>query len=174
MLKHNLPLLLFISMMLGGCAGYQIGDQSLFPPEIHTVYVPVFQSVSFRRDLGERLTEAVVKEIEKRTNYKVVSDPNADSVLTGKLVHEAKHVLVPDLTGDARETQADMRVQVSWVDRRGQQLRENASVPLPSEIAEVTGTGDMVPEVGQSVATAQQEAICRIAEQIVDLMEKPW
>jgi hypothetical protein len=166
--------LLLMSMTLGGCAGYQIGNQSLFPPEIHTVYVPVFQSVSFRRDLGERLTEAVVKEIQKRTNYKVVSDPNADSVLTGKLVYESKHVLVPDLTGDARETQADMRVQVSWVDRRGQKLRENASVPLPSEIVDVTGTGNMVPEVGQSVATAQQEAICRIAEQIVGLMEKPW
>ena len=41
-------------------------------------------------------------------------------------------------------------------------------------LADVTGTGNMVPEVGQSVATAQQEAICRIAQQIVGLMEKPW
>jgi len=31
-----------------------------------------------------------------------------------------------------------------------------------------------VPEVGQSVETAQQEAIQRIATQIVSLMEKPW
>ena len=67
-----------------------------------------------------------------------------------------------------------MRVEVSWVDRKGQMLRETASVPLPAEIADVTGTGNMVPEVGQSVATAQQEAICRLARQIVDLMQKPW
>ena len=53
---------------LGGCAGYQFGSQSLFnTPDIETVHVPVFQSSSFRRDLGEQLTEAVVKEIEKRT-----------------------------------------------------------------------------------------------------------
>ena len=116
--------LLAISMTLGGCAGYQIGNQSLYPPEIHTVYVPMFQSISFRRDLGERLTEAVVKEIEARTPYKVVADPNADSVLTGRIVYESKHVLVPDLTGDARETQVDMRVEVSWVDRKGRMLRE--------------------------------------------------
>jgi hypothetical protein len=174
MLKHNLHLLLLLSLCLSGCAGYQIGNGSLYPAEIRTVYVPVFQSVSFRRDLGERLTEAVDKEIGLRTPYRVVADPNADSVLTGRLVYESKHVLVPALTGDARETQAEMRVEVSWVDRQGRMLREVAAVPLPPEIADVTGTGNMVPEVGQSVATAQQEAICRIARQIVDLMQKPW
>jgi hypothetical protein len=174
MLKHNLPLLVLLLIALGGCAGYQIGNQSLYPTEIRTVYVPVFQSVSFRRDLGERLTEAVGKEIELRTPYKVVADPNADSVLSGRLVYESKHVLVPALTGDARETQAEMRVEVSWIDRRGRMLREVGSVPMPPDIADVTGTGNMVPEVGQSVATAQQEAICRLARQIVDLMQKPW
>jgi hypothetical protein len=174
MLKHNLPAIVLLLLALGGCAGYQIGNQSLFPPDIHTVYVPMFQSISFRRDLGERLTEAVVKEIETRTNYKVVTDPNADSVLAGRIIYESKHVLVPDLTGDARETQAEMRVEVSWVDRKGQMLRPVGTVPLPAEIADVTGTGDMVPEVGHSVATAQQQAIGRLAKQIVGLMEKPW
>jgi hypothetical protein len=174
MLKHNLHILLLLSLCLSGCAGYQIGTQSLYPAEVRTVYVPMFQSISFRRDLGERLTEAVAKEIELRTPYKVVTDPNADSVLSGRLVYESKHVLVPELTGDARETQAEMRVEVSWVDRKGRMLRDVAAVPLPTEIADVTGAGNMVPEVGQSVATAQQEAICRIARQIVDLMQKPW
>jgi hypothetical protein len=160
--------------LLCGCAAYQIGNQSLYPLEIHTVSVPVFQSNSFRPDLGERLTEAVVKEIETRTPYKVVNDPNADSVLTGRLVAETKRVLVPGLTGDAREIQADMRVQVTWTDRKGRLLRDEQYVPLPAEIADVSATGNVVPEVGQSIATAQQQAICRLAEQIVGLMEKPW
>lgn len=159
---------------LSGCAGYQIGNQSLYPCEIHTVYVPMFQSVSFRRGLGERLTEAVAKEIEKRTPYKVVGDPCADSVLSGRIVADSKHVLVPDLTGDARESQLEMKVEVNWVDRKGRLLRDVASVPMPVEIADVSGTSNVVPEVGQSIATAQQEAICRLAEQIVGLMEKPW
>ena len=136
--------------------------------------VPVFQSNSFRRNLGERLTEAVVKEIEKRTPYKVVNDPCADSVLTGRILSERKSVLVPDLTGDAREIETNMHVQVSWVDRKGRLLRDEQSIPLPAEIADVSATANVVPEVGQSIATAQQEAICRLAEQIVGLMEKPW
>lgn len=165
---------LLLPLFLSGCAGYQIGNQSLYPLEVHTVYVPMFESNSFRRNLGERLTEAVVKEIETRTPYKVVSDPNADSVLTGRLVSETKRVLVPDLTGDARAIQVGMRVEVNWTDRKGRLLRPADYVPCPAEITDVSGTADVVPEVGQSVAVAQQQAIGRIAEQIVGLMEKPW
>jgi hypothetical protein len=45
---------------------------------------------------------------------------------------------------------------------------------LPAEIADVSGSANVVPEVGQSIATAQQQAISRLAQQIVGLMEKPW
>ncbi|MEN6404865.1 MAG: LptE family protein [Thermoguttaceae bacterium] len=165
---------LWLPLLLCGCAGYQLGNQTLFPTEIHTVYVPVFQSNSFRRNLGERLTEAVVKEIELKTPYKVVANANADSVLSGRIASDKKQVLVPGMTGDARDIEVAIRVEVRWLDRKGRMLRDTQSVPLPEEIADVTGTGDVVPEVGQSVATAQQEAICRVAQQIVGLMEKPW
>lgn len=157
-----------------GCAGFKVGNAELYPEEIKTVYVPIFQSNSFRRNMGERLTEAVVKEITNKTPYKVVTDPNADSVLTGKVVQEGKSVLVSALSGDAREIQAAMTVKVSWVDRRGRRLRTDKDVPMPSELVDVTGTGDVVPEVGQSLATAQQDAICKLARQIVDLMEVEW
>lgn len=157
-----------------GCATYQIGNASLYPAGIKTVYVPIFKSTSFRRNMGEQLTEAVVKEIQKRTPYKVVSDPTADSVLSGCITQESKRVLVSVLSGDAREVQAAVTVQVSWVDRKGRMLRDNKSIPLPSEIAEVTATGDVVAEVGQSLTTAQQEALGRLAKQIVDMMETPW
>ncbi len=163
-----------LCVLLAGCAGYQIGNVSLYPQEIRTVYVPVFQSDSFRRNLGERLTEAVVKEIEAKTPYKVVGEAKADSVLSGRIVSETKRVLVPSLTGDARELQVGLRVEVTWCDRKNRQLRDVNAVPLPTELTDVTGTGDIVPEVGQSVATAQQQAICRVAQQIVGLMEKPW
>ncbi|MBN1393834.1 MAG: LptE family protein [Pirellulales bacterium] len=160
-------------LLLCGCAAYQIGNESLYPAGIRTVHVPMFDSNSFRRGLGERLTEAVVKEIEAKTPYKIVDDANADSVLSGAIVSERKSVLVPSLSGDAREVQVAMSVQVSWIDRHGRMIRDTAYVPLPEEVS-LAGTSNVVPEVGQSIATAQQQAICRMAEQIVGLMEKPW
>jgi hypothetical protein len=172
-------LLLFLAIgsaavVFGGCATYQLGNNTLYPMEIKTVYVPMFESVSFRRNLGERLTEAVAKEIEAKTPYKVVSDPNADSVLTGRIVSEGKHVLIGSRVGDPRELQVNMQIMVSWTDRQGRLLHESGTVAIPSALLDIQGTGDLVPEAGQSVATAQQEAISSMATQIVSLMEKPW
>jgi hypothetical protein len=166
--------LFFALALLGGCAGYQVGNQSLYPMEIRTVYVPMFQSASFRPYLGERLTEAVMKEIELKTPYKVVSDPNADSILSGSIVQEGKEILIGSRVGDPREIQVNIRVMVGWTDRQGRLLRESSTVPLPSELIDVQGTGNLAPETGQSVEVAQQEAIQRVATQIVSLMERPW
>src|ERR1700747_3606214 len=81
-------------LALNGCAGYHVGTAGLFPPDIHTVYVPIFESESFRRDLGEQLTEDVCNEIEARGPLKVVGTPNADSVLTGRIKADTKHTLI--------------------------------------------------------------------------------
>src|SRR5204862_2122331 len=84
---------LAILVAFTGCAGYQIGNRALYRPDIRTVHVPMIQSDSYRRYLGERLTEAVVKEIELRTPYKVVDADSADSVLTVRLVSDSKRVI---------------------------------------------------------------------------------
>jgi len=162
-------------LSVGGCAGYQIGNQCLYPEQVHTVYVPMFESNSFRRNLGERLTEAVMKEIERVTPYKVVgSSAEADSILSGRITGERKRVLVEDRFDDPREVEVNFNVRVRWIDRRGRSLCDDAAIPLDQAVTDLGGHASFVPEVGQSVATAQQQAIERIAAQIVSMMEKPW
>jgi hypothetical protein len=159
-----------LAIGLGGCAGYQVGHHSLFPSHIRTVYVPVFANQSFRRNLGEQLTEAVIKEIEKNSNYKVVGTPNADSTLTGKIVGETKRIVVQNLNSDPREVQVNLQVQVNWIDnRRGAVICEETV-----EMTDVGASANVIPEVGQSIATGHQQAMHRIAQQIVGLMEIPW
>jgi len=159
---------------LAGCAGYQIGNRSLYPTHIRTVYVPMFESASFRRGLGERLTEAVMKEIELKTPYKVTGDPGADSVLSGRIVRETKRLLVPTRSDEPRELQTDLQVEIRWVDRRGSAIRSVQAIPLPPQLARVGATGDVIPQTGQSIATGHQTAIQRLAQQIVSMMEVPW
>ncbi len=162
------------ALLLSGCAGYRIGNGTLYAPDIRTVYVPMFESESFRRNLGEWLTEAVVKEIELKTPYKVVSTRAADSILSGRILGETKRVIVRDPYDEPRQFETNFQVEVTWVDRQGQLLRESTAIPLPPAVAEIGQAAASVPEVGQSVATAQQQAIARLAEQIVALMETPW
>ena len=158
-----------------GCASYHIGNDSLYPKDIHTVYVPIFESNSFRPNLGERLTEAVVKRIEAVTPLKVVSTAGeADSVLIGQIGSDAKHILFNNNYNDPREIQGELQVRVHWEDRHGHTLRNCPPVPVPPEIITVTGTANLVPEVGQSSATSSQQAMEQIAKQIVGLMEAPW
>lgn len=163
-----------LSICLTGCAGYQIGNRSLYPPHIRTVYVPIFESASFRRNQGERLTEAVIKEIELKTPYKVVHTPDADSVLSGRIIEDLKHVTVPTLSGEPREVEVNMQVEVSWVDRQGSVLRQAQPIPVMPEVVNIGSSASLIPEVGRSIATTQQQAIGRLAEQIVALMETPW
>jgi hypothetical protein len=162
-------------LLVCGCAGYHIGTESLYPANIQTVYVPIFRTNSFRRDLGERLTEAVIKEIELKTPFKVVNSPDADSVLTGEIGSDNKRLLVPaPTTGEPRETEISMLVHVTWVDKTGGALRNGLQVQLEPTPVDISASSKLVPEVGQSVVTAEQQAIQRAAQQIVAMMEAPW
>ena len=44
----------------------------------------------------------------------------------------------------------------------------------PTAVVTVTSLGDFIPELGQSLTTAQQQNVNRLAIQIVSMMEKPW
>jgi hypothetical protein len=166
-----LPLLL---LLLPGCAGYQVGHRSLYRPDIRTVHVPVAQSDSFRRYLGERLTEAVVKEIELHTPYKVVGADAADSVLSIRLVSENKRVLAENRFDEPRDVETDFFIQVSWVDRRGDLIMSHEAVPTTPLLLNISQPSNFVAEGGQSLMTAQQETIDRLATQIRGQMELAW
>ena len=166
------------ALVVAGCASYRFGNNTLYAPNVRTIYVPIFKSDYYRTtpsiDVGERLTEAVCKEIEKRTPFKVVGSPEgADSVLTGRLVADTKRILVESPTDQSRMVEMNYQVLVSWADRGGTVIA-SGDVPLPAATVDVGQSATLVPEFGRSVASTQQESILRMAKQIVDLMEEPW
>lgn len=172
--RRIFSLILACSLVLPGCASYRVGARSLYAPDVNTVYVPMIESESFRRDLGERLTEAVVKEIELKTPFKVVGTPNADSILSARLVSETKRVTIENQNDDPRALEIAMVAEVTWLNRRREPLRLPTSIALPPELLSIGQTSTLIPEAGQSIATAQQQAIQRLAQQIVSTMEEPW
>lgn len=161
--------------MTVGCSGYRVGVKSLYAPDVRTVFVPIVESASFRRNLGERLTEALVREIELKTPYRIVDSPQADSVLNVTLTGDTKRVTIDSRTDEPREIDINFQVRVAWVSRQGDILAQQ-SLDLPPDLA-VTEVGQstfLYPEAGQTVVTAQQKIIQSLAEQIVGLMEAPW
>lgn len=160
---------------LAGCrSAYRMGAHTLYRCDVHTVHVPIFESTSFRRQLGERLTETVVKEIEQRTPFKVVGPEAAETVLVGKITNDVKRVLTVTPTDEPRDIEVRLRVEATWTDRATNKAYGSTVVPITSSLAVSERADDFLPETGQSFATASQESINRIAQQIVSMMEEPW
>ncbi len=165
---------LAVLAMLSGCASYQFGNDSLYNPNIRTIYLPVVRNDTFRPRLGVQLTEALQKAIELRTPYKVVSDPNADSTLSCRITSETKRVITETQTDEPRALDAIINIEITWTDRRGNLLIENRFVP-PGEFSFVFSEAvHFIPESGQGVSVAHLRAIEKLADLIVGQMEVRW
>ena len=179
--------------------GYRFGSQ--FDPCVKSVAVPIFRNVSDQtspyRNLEADLTQAVVREINTRPGMRIVSDPDAaDSVLTGTIVGVNKLLLNRNQQNQWRDGEVIISASVVWKAKDGRILsnrrRPDAILPdvpafdpsLPPPIVvpveeqaipvAVIANGRLIPELGESNATAQQIAIKQLARQIVNLMEEPW
>ncbi|GAB4159608.1 MAG: LPS assembly lipoprotein LptE [Planctomycetaceae bacterium] len=141
--------------------------------DIQTVHVPIFTSSSFRRDVELQLTEAVQKEIQQQTHFRLAKAPYADTELRGHIVQINKNVLGESAFDDPRELQYSLAVQVTWTDlRTGRE--EQRQIQIAPDLVHLLSTADYAPELGQSMATARQQAVQRLARQIVRMMQTPW
>lgn len=162
------------AVMLTGCLGYQIGTRTLYRNDVRTIHVPIIKSASFRPELGVQLTEVLQKEIERRTPYKLAPFHSADSVMTCNITGDSKRVVGETNTDEARLLQNVVSVEMSWVDRRGIPLVETRFLPEGETSFYFSENVDFVPEAGQSMATANQRLMERLANHIVDQMEARW
>lgn len=162
--------ILFFAILLNsfsGCAAYRFGNQSLFPANIKTVHVAMFENDTFRSGLGEWLTEGVIKEVQDRTPFQLASPSNADSFLRGKLVRTQKNFAIENAFDEGRDIAYLNQVEITWTDRTGMPLTTSQKITL-------TEDANFIPESGQSLTTAQLELIQRLSRQIVNQMETSW
>jgi hypothetical protein len=150
-----------------GCAGYHLGNQYLYRSDIRTVHVVMFESDSYRRFLGQRLTEAVVKEVELRSPLTITNPQIADSFIRGRIIRESKTVVGENRNDEPRSLGVGWVAEVDWVDRAGTPLMMRQTIRISEDSV-------FVPEGGQSLTTAQQEVIERISRQVIDQMQNPW
>jgi hypothetical protein len=158
-------------LCLGFCGCSEMGgysNESLFPEEVGSVYVEMFDSKSFRRGVEYELTDALAKRIEAETPYKVVSDRDrADTLISGQITSIGISVLSNEReTGRALEKGVEVHAVVNWKNlRTGELLIDNMSVTASSSYSEWQNQG---------FAYASTLAANNLAQRIVELMEKEW
>ena len=157
-------LLLALFTALAAC-GYSTG--SLAPKGRRTIAVPVFENPTRRHDLEWELTRAVVEEINARTSLRVVSPSDSpDLVLKGSLVDVDEEVLSHGENQRIRESAYFLTAEVEVVDGH--------SGRAVVKKGKVTERESFVPEIGENVRTAREEAGRALAERIVRRMEDAW
>ncbi len=150
----------------GGLSGYTNGW--LYPNEVDSVYVEMFDSSSFRRGHEYTLTDAICKRIEVETPYKIVSDRDyADTVLSGQISSIVSGVLAVDReTGLPLEREVQFYVSVSWKNLKTGELLINNE--------KITASSTYSSQLGQDFDYSAAVAANRAAERVVELMEEKW
>ena len=156
---------------LSGC-GYTVGNG--FSRDIKTVAIPVFENDTNRRGIEFQLTEAVQKEVTKRSHFRLAKGVEADTRLTGRIVGFRKDVLGETRSDDPRELQLSLLVKVRWEDLRTGEVLAQQEIPLSPEAIPMSAQSEFSPELGQSLATGLSEVFQTMARKIVNLMETPW
>ena len=149
-----------------GCGGgYQ--NSWLYPDQVQTVYVEMFDTTSFRRGHEFVLTDAVCKRVESQTPYKIVSDRNiADSVLSGQLGIQSSVLATDRYSAQPIEKETLVNVRVTWKDlKTGRLLIDGEKVYASSSYSD---------PLGQSFEYSINQAVNKVAVRVVELMETPW
>ena len=117
-------------LSLSGCGYHVAGSTNLLPTEIHTIAVTPFRNASIQYKLSDYLTEAVVREMNARTHYKIVADPaQADAVLSGAVANMFSSAVVADpVTGRSSGAQVVVLIQAELTDKSGKVLFERPNI----------------------------------------------
>ncbi len=116
--------LLCFSLVQAGCGYHVVGRTSRLPANVKTLAVPALENRTTRYRLEQRLTEALVRELLARTQYRVVSDTaSADAVLRGEVTSlDSSAVVFDAATGRATTLLVTVRVKVRLEDRTTKRL----------------------------------------------------
>lgn len=121
---------LAVSLAGSGCGYHTAGHAVALPQDIHTIAIPGFVSQSQTFRIEQLLTDAVVREFNARTRFRVIHETraDADAVLKGTVLSASASPLAYDSkTGRAASALVTVSMQVTLTDRQGKVLFQNPS-----------------------------------------------
>lgn len=159
---------MMVGLTLGlGATGCSYHVRQPFPQNVRTVFVEMFQSRDFRRNLEFYLTESLQKRILQDTPYRIAEKQTADTLLTGEILEVRQGVLGRNFqTGKPSEQEVTFIIRFQWKDlRTGQVL-----IDQPRFVQSV----EYIPPVGENFYDASVRGMDELAERIVQQMMESW
>jgi outer membrane lipopolysaccharide assembly protein LptE/RlpB len=127
--SRHLPFVAMVALaaLLASCGYRTAGSTSHLPPDIKILAVPSFLNRTHTYHVETGLTNAVIREFNTRTRYRVVqTEASADAVLQGTVVSaEVAPVAYDSVTGRVSTGLVTIIVKVSLTARDGRVLYSN-------------------------------------------------
>jgi hypothetical protein len=167
-----LPLAAVVAATIVSCAsnpGEGYAATSPYPTSYRSVALPIFRNDSLMRGFERDLADALVKQVEQSTPYKVRSEAAADTAMRGTITSVDLVQLSKDpATGLANEMMVRMRVDFEWVDlRTGERIVAKSGVESSALFVPSYPAREPL-ELGRFVAVEQ------LARDLVAAMQSNW
>jgi hypothetical protein len=116
-----------LAVLTASCGYHATGTSSRLAPDIKILAIPSFLNQTHTYHVETSLTDAVIREFNTRTRYRVVSvEGNADAVLQGTVVSAAVAPVAYDsVTGRASTGLVTIIAKVTLTARDGRVLYSN-------------------------------------------------
>lgn len=160
------------ALVSSGCSADPTRGYSFDPTHdsrVRTVSVPIFGNESYHSGLEVRLTEAIIKEIQRATPWRVVGSENAATTLQGTITDVDLRMLSRQRdSGLVQEQAVIVEVSFDWTDNRTGQTRVSRRG--------FEGIASFVPHrgVGEPIENAENAALRELARDIVAELRTDW
>jgi hypothetical protein len=158
--------------LLASCAsdptlGYS--SASLYAPQFKSVAVPILQNDSMVREMEFKLTDALIKEIESRTPYQILSEQYADTLLTGTITAVTLRTISQSrVTALDNEVMITVTMDFEWLNLQsggriiGRRDFSSSALFVPSRPS------------SEPIEMGQFAVVSQLSQDIVDQMQASW
>jgi hypothetical protein len=170
--RAALAAMMTVLALATACGYHTTGNNApRLPTDLRTIYVPAIQNTSQTYHIGQTFTEALIRELRTRTNYRIVStnDGTADATLAGVITSVYIAPLTFDsTTGRVSTSLVAVTMNAKLTGSDNKILWSNPSFLFREQYQESTDPASFFEEEGPAV---QRAATTFSKELVADLLE---
>ncbi|MEC9158053.1 MAG: LPS assembly lipoprotein LptE [Planctomycetota bacterium] len=147
----------------------QSGQETVYSVDFRSISVPAFANSTPDRMIAPNITEALIKEIQTFTPWKVTGPGRADTIFRGTVTNYRLVLLSKDpTTGLANEMMVEATISFDWVDLR-------TGEPILSRRA-FSASALFTPSrpLQQPIDLGRFQVAQTMAREIVDTLQADW
>jgi outer membrane lipopolysaccharide assembly protein LptE/RlpB len=169
--RLQMSVVALLVLVLGSCGYHTAGKATRIPADVRTLAVPAFVNQTQTYRIEAVLTEAVVREFNTRTRYRIVTDPDgADAILRGTVTNtQLAPVTYDSDTGRASTAVVTVNMKVVLTAKDGRVLFENSNFVYREQYQISRELSSFFEEQGPAVQRLSQDFARTLVSNVLEM-----